>query len=217
VAHVARRQVTGLLLAGGKSVRMGTDKALMDFEGAPMAAWCAAALAECAPNIVVSSASENHANRCVRAIADAWPSFTVLRGVRFVTAVDRVPEAGPLAGLAAGLEHAATEQVVVSACDSPLVPAEFYRRSLALLHDAEVVAPHLEQPEALISAWRRAPALAAALRLLPTGRGPRALLDVLKARLVQADELRAWGVDPARMVSANTPIAMETLRALRRA
>lgn len=217
MTHVARRLVAGILLAGGKSQRMGRDKALLDFEGAPMIAWCAAALAECAPMLIVSSSSGSHAAAAARAVADGWPRFTVLRGVDVETVVDAPGSKGPLAGLAAALEHARAEHLVVSACDTPLVPAAFYRSAVDLLKEFEAVAPQLEAPEPLISAWRREPALAAARELLPAGRGPRALLERLDARFVPRTEIQGWGLDPRKFASANTPTALGALLALARA
>lgn len=193
---------------------MGADKALIDFAGAPMISWCAAALAESAPSLIVSSSSEQHAALCARAIADAWPRFTVLRGVKVETAVDEATGAGPLAGFVAGLAAARSDQVVVSACDTPLVPAEFYRRAVSLLDGAEAVAARLDEVEPLISAWRREPALTAARTQLEQGRGPRALFETLNARFVTTPELAGWGVDPARLASADTPEALARLRTL---
>lgn len=215
MTHVARRGGVGVLLAGGQSERMGTDKALVDFEGAPMAAWCAAALAECAPTLIVSSAGERHARQVARAVSGAWPKLTVLRGVQVETVADAVPDKGPLAGLVAAFSAQPDAPfAVVSACDTPLVPPEFYRRAVALLGAEPAVAPTLERPEPLTSAWRPGPALAAARPLLEEGRGPHRLLAAVGARLVGRQELLSWGLDPARFASANTPGALAGLRAL---
>jgi len=213
MAHVARRSVAGILLAGGASSRMGQDKATMEFVGAPMISWCAAALAECAPTLFVVSANTQHAALCKRAVEGAWPRFTGLRGVEVVPVVDHAPGKGPLGGLAAGLIMAKSESVVVSACDTPLVPAAFYRNALAALPGHDGVMAHLEAPEPLISAWRRAAALPDALRLAAEGRGPRALAETLKVRLVKRDELAAFGAKPYQMESANTPEAFAKLAA----
>jgi molybdopterin-guanine dinucleotide biosynthesis protein A len=216
MTHVQRKRVVGVLLAGGKSERMGTDKALLDFAGAPMSAWCAAALASCAPTILVSSATERHARTVARVVSSAWPAFTVLRGVAFEPVADAAPDKGPLSGLVSAFERSGAEYAVMSACDTPLVPAEFYRRAVALLEDAPAVAPTLERAEPLISAWRRAEALAAARPLLAEGRGPHRLVEALRARLVPREEITAWGLDPRHFASANTPEALAALLALAR-
>lgn len=218
MTHVARSRVVGVLLAGGKSERMGTDKALLDFAGAPMAAWCAAALAQCAPTVLVASAEGRHAREVARAVAGAWPRFTVLRGIAVDPVADEVRGKGPLAGIVAAFGKSDAPHAVVSACDTPLVAPEFYRRAVSLLSDADAVAPRLDRPEPLVSAWRRDEALAAALPLLEQGQGPHRLLEAVGARLVSADEIRAWGLDPADFASANTPGALAGLldRARRR-
>ncbi len=217
VAHVARRKVQGILLAGGQSSRMGSDKALLEFDGVPMVVWCAAALAECAPSLVVSSSSAVQAARCARALESAWPRFTVLRGVRVETVVDAPGTRGPLAGLTAALGVCSAPSVVLSACDTPLVPALFYRRALGFLGPFEAAAAALEAPEPLISAWARAPALAVASELIGAGKGPRAVLERLRARLIAADEMVSWGIAPEQLRSANTPEALQGLLALARA
>jgi len=193
---------------------MGQDKALLDFAGAPMIAWCAAALAECAPTLVVSSATRRHAEACARAVTGSWPRFTVLRGVRVETVVDEVADSGPLAGLVSAWNFCKQERVVVSACDTPLVPAEFYRRAVGLIGEFEAVAPELEAPEPLVSAWKRERALETARLLLEKKRGPQSLFSTLRTRLVPRAEILQWGLDPARFASANTPEALERLRAI---
>lgn len=192
---------------------MGLDKALMDFCGAPMIAWCAAALAQCAPTLLVSSSSPAHAQACQRALVKARGRFTVLRGVQVKTVVDAEGTEGPLAGFLASLEEARSGQAVLSACDTPLAPAALYRREVALLADFEAVAPSIEAPEPLLSAWQVEPARRAALEVAGKGKGPRALLGALHTRLVDVRELAAWGIEPALLVSANTPGALGQLTA----
>jgi molybdopterin-guanine dinucleotide biosynthesis protein A len=214
VTYVSRRNVVGVLLAGGKSQRMGKDKALLEFRGAPMAAWCAAALAQCAPTLIVSSATATHARAVARAVADSWPKFTVMRGVQVFEAVDQTADAGPLGGLVTAWKSCEAPWSVVSACDTPLVPAEFYRRAVSMLEEHHAVAPQLERPEPLVSAWRRSEALAAAGPLMIQRAGPHMLLERVHARLVLEPELRAWGIDPRLLASANSPQALGRLEAL---
>ncbi len=192
---------------------MGKDKALLDFRGAPMIVWCAAALAECAPTLLVSSASAAHAKACQQALVNAWPRFSVLGGVKVETVVDGEGAKGPLAGFLAALERTPTEGAVLSACDTPLAPAALYRREVGLLGEFEAVAPALEAPEPLLSAWQVEPARRAARRLAAEGRGPRALLETVRARVVDRGELAAWGIEPDLLASANTPESLARLAA----
>ena len=93
-------RVPALLLTGGASRRMGTDKATIEWRGETLAARAARVLAEvCDPVIEVGS------------------------GVSEMRAVREAPSgAGPLAALVAGVDALRTVgPVVVLACDMPFV------------------------------------------------------------------------------------------------
>lgn len=104
--------ITGIILAGGQSRRMGRDKALLEIGGVPVVSRVAAELSRVAGRIaVVSSREEDYRFLGVPVIPD--------------------PEAfagmGPLAGIRAGLAWAGTEWCVVCACDLPFASAETIR------------------------------------------------------------------------------------------
>jgi len=114
-----REQVTGVILAGGQGRRMGgIDKGLQELQGRPMMQWVLARLAP-QVEVVLINANQNLA-----------------RYAEFGCAVvpDRIPGfAGPLAGLHAALEHAATPLLATVPCDSPFVPRELVARLHAAL------------------------------------------------------------------------------------
>ncbi len=125
--------VTGILLAGGRATRMGgVDKGLIDLAGRPLAAHALARLAPQVETVLIN------ANRH----ADEYEAL----GARVVPdSLEDYP--GPLAGLLAGMEAAATELVVTAPCDSPFVPHDLVQRlrgalegagaELAVAHDGE--------------------------------------------------------------------------------
>ena len=110
------------VLAGGRSRRMGTPKALVELGGRPLIAWPLAAAAEAGLEAVV-----------VAKPGSALPPLEV--------PVWPEPEAPshPLAGIVAALERAAPRAVVVLACDMPFVPADLLARLAAL--EAVAAAP----------------------------------------------------------------------------
>ena len=110
----------GVVLAGGRSSRMGTPKALLDWHGVPLVAHVARAVAEATGGpVVVVAAADQHLPE----------GLTVVR--------DREPDRGPLMGLATGLAALQTERAFVCATDQP----HAYRVLGDLLrHDADVVA-----------------------------------------------------------------------------
>ncbi len=102
------RNLTGLILAGGKSTRFGSDKASAVVAGRPMLQLVAEALAQVCESLVV-----------VRAGGQQLPPIDVGAPVHVVD--DRWPGRGPLAGLASGFPAVSTEYCFAASCDAPLL------------------------------------------------------------------------------------------------
>jgi molybdopterin-guanine dinucleotide biosynthesis protein A len=98
--------VTGYVLAGGKSSRMGRNKALVELGGVPLVAIAMAKLrAVCSEVFILSGQTE-------------------LAGFGSLVP-DLHPGCGPLAGIEAGLRHTATAWSLFLAVDMPFVSTEF--------------------------------------------------------------------------------------------
>ena len=123
---IARDDITGLVLAGGRGSRMGgVDKGLQNFNGVPLALHTILRLQPQVGEILVN------ANRNLSAYesfgATVWP--------------DALPDfAGPLAGFLTGLEQGSTSWLVTVPCDTPLFPPDLVARlaNAALEQDAEI-------------------------------------------------------------------------------
>lgn len=130
---------SGIVLAGGASRRLGTDKALVDIGGRTLVQGVARALRTAGAREVVAIGGDEPALRKegLEWIADRWPGE------------------GPLGGIVTGLTHARHPVAVVCACDLPEIGAEVVRQLLvsASATTAEVVVP--------VVAGRRQPLLAA--------------------------------------------------------
>jgi molybdenum cofactor guanylyltransferase len=97
---------TGIILAGGKSSRMGTDKGLMDFKGKKLIEYPLNLLSSFCSEIIISSNN------------DAYRQFG------FPVVADEIEDAGPAAGLAAALIAGSNEWNLVLSCDVPYVNEE---------------------------------------------------------------------------------------------
>lgn len=106
--------VTGLLLAGGRSRRFGADKARAPVEGRPMIERVHDVVAPLVAEVLVS----------VRAVEDA-------AGLPGRPVADRVEGAGPLGGLHAGLWASGRPWLLAVACDLPYLQREPLRALLA--------------------------------------------------------------------------------------
>jgi molybdopterin-guanine dinucleotide biosynthesis protein A len=172
------RDACALVLAGGESIRFGSDKALAPFRGEPLIA---------------------HVLRGLRQAGFAQIAVAAKRPEKYVTAAagaelltDARPVQTPLAGLATGLRASRHALVFACAADMPFAadPALIDALTAAAAgHDAAV--PHgggSLQP--LCALWRRDPCLEIAEELLagPRPVGPRAILPLIRAaRLDWAD------------------------------
>ncbi|AZG43985.1 putative molybdenum cofactor guanylyltransferase [Gordonia insulae] len=109
--------MAGIVLAGGRSRRMGRDKAALDWDGEPMLARVVRVVGErCGPVFVVAT-EESAAYRSL--YGSGGPE------ARWVTG--ETPGTGPLGGLAVGLSTAAeagAEWAFVCATDMPLITPE---------------------------------------------------------------------------------------------
>jgi len=123
------------VLAGGRSRRMGRDKALLPFRGATLAAALAQIVREAAGSAVLVG-------------------HPALGGIP-----DRYPGEGPLGGILSALHHTSAEWNLIVACDMPRVTAPFLRRLLDQAEAAgcDVLLPHSPggRPEPLCAVYRR--------------------------------------------------------------
>lgn len=92
--------ISAILLAGGKSRRMGQDKATLPFGDTSLGLYVAHTLLTLADDLVVVTAN-----------ADWFPGLTVVP--------DQFPDKGPLEGLATGLAHIRNDWALLAACDMP--------------------------------------------------------------------------------------------------
>jgi len=120
---INRNDITGLILAGGRGSRMGgVDKGLEHYQNMPMALHALNRLSAQVGSVMIN------ANRNLSTYASmgatVWP--------------DSFPDfAGPLAGMATGLEHCETPYLVTVPCDSPRFPLDFVQRLANALHAAD--------------------------------------------------------------------------------
>lgn len=189
LATSARRiaHLSGAVLLGGASTRMGRDKAALPLGGVPGATRIARLLDEiCDEVLLVGGAAPPDAPG--RAVADPEGPHCALRG------------------LVAALAAARGECVLVVATDMPLVTSALLR-GLAAASEAEAVVPRPDQlPQPLCAVYRRGPALAVAREHLAGERlALRALLDSLRVDYVEGERLVALDPDATALLNVNTP------------
>jgi molybdopterin-guanine dinucleotide biosynthesis protein A len=106
--------IVGAVMAGGKSSRMGTEKALLPLGGRPMISHVISALSEVFSQVIVCGAD---------------PAKYGFLGVPIVH--DIFQDCGPLAGIHAALSSSHNRPVFVLSCDMPFVPPALIRHILS--------------------------------------------------------------------------------------
>jgi molybdopterin-guanine dinucleotide biosynthesis protein A len=175
--------MTGVVLAGGASRRMGTDKALLDWHGRALVDHVAERIRPACAHVLLASGDGRRLGRPGE-IADA------------------VADTGPLGGLLAGLEAAVTPLVALVAVDMPHANAVVLRALAAVIGEADAAVPLVNgriQPLHAVYRTTCAEPLRAYLH-----DGGRAVMGFLERSQVVTAGGEVWiAADPAGRFAAN--------------
>jgi molybdopterin-guanine dinucleotide biosynthesis protein A len=190
-------EVTAFILAGGKSTRMGTDKAFLEYEGR--------ALLARALDLARSVTSEVY-------IVGNPQKFAGLAPV----VEDVFSDCGPLGGIHAALRASRTDMNLMLAVDTPFVSETFLRYLIRQAWNepkATAVVPRgAEGWQPLCAIYRREFA-GAAENALRAGRNRiDRSFDEVRTRVIDEAELEAAGFSPAIFRNLNTPEELEAER-----
>jgi molybdopterin-guanine dinucleotide biosynthesis protein A len=182
--------VTGVVLAGGRSSRMGgRDKAFAAVDGEPIAVRTIRLFRTLFPQVVVATHRPDR-----------------YRALDVDTVADVFAGCGPLAGIHAAMRVARHPHVFVAACDMPGLDRDVIRFLLARIGDADAVVPRWDddiEPLHAVYARRLADRIEDALR---GGRyAIRDLLPRLRVDYVGEDELARIRGTARSMLNVNTP------------
>ncbi len=146
---------TAIIMAGGGSRRMGTDKSMLPINGRPIIENICEQLRGCFEQILISA---NEADK-----------FSFLG---FKVIPDKVPGQGPLMGIASAVETSSNELNLIVACDIPHIELRYVRRMLseATESKADIVIPTSNDGkyEPLFAIYRKS-ALEAINKVLSSG------------------------------------------------
>ncbi|MEL7567780.1 MAG: molybdenum cofactor guanylyltransferase [Dehalobacterium sp.] len=118
--------ISGIILAGGQSIRMGQDKTLMTYNDETLVEHTIKEMKKIADEIIIASNDTNKYN---------------LPGL--VEIPDIYPGMGPLGGMHAGLLKARNEYSFVVSCDMPLFSSKLASLLLERRAEYDVVVPEM--------------------------------------------------------------------------
>ena len=184
-----------LILAGGRSRRMGQDKIWLPFgaDAVPLIERVVARVRPLADEFLFSANAPEP--------FDALVSHLCGQGVPAQVVPDRFPGAGPLAGLHAGLRAARCDLLLAVAGDMPFINPALVAHLVELMPGLDAVVPELPHPrtgepvkEPLHALYRRSCLEAVAARLAAGERQMVGFLPDVRVRVVPPDEIRS--IDP---------------------
>jgi molybdopterin-guanine dinucleotide biosynthesis protein A len=194
--------LTGVVLAGGQSRRLGRDKALLEFGGQALLARTVETLAPlCREVIVVTNSPQAHAHPAARLVGDLLPGM------------------GSLGGIYTGLVAATTHYSLVVGCDMPFLVPEVIAYLASLAPGFDVIMPrrrtlNLLLLEPLLSIYSK-PCLPFIKDLLD--KRQLRIFDFLphvRVRYVEESELAPWDPDHRSFLNINTPQDLAEVQAL---
>jgi len=116
-----KNNITGIILAGGKSSRMGTEKGLIIYKNKPFVEHIIEAMSPLVDNIIIISNNK------------AYESFG------FKCYKDLIKNTGPLAGIYTGLRYSKTNNNLIVSCDIPLIKTVVLQKLIDQKNDASEV------------------------------------------------------------------------------
>ena len=201
-------KVTGIVLCGGRSTRMGQDKASLRCGDETLLERAVRVVKEVADEVIVvarpvedrDTGGGNPFSRPPKRVVRRWIGLPV------VLVHDPIADLGPLAGIAAGLSASTTDLNIVIACDMPLIRAAVLRRLLDLRGNADICLAVIDGRASPLCAVYRSSVAVAARQLLAAGeRRVMRLLDQVQTKRVDAAVFRDLDPDLDSFLSCNTP------------
>jgi len=178
--------IQAFILAGGASKRMGTDKSQLLIDRQTFTERIAETLQQVTDSVILVGGL----------------------GANFPRVADIYPQWGALGGLQTALATCESEWAIVVACDLPFVTAELFSllAEMRVDHDAVVPIQPDGRPQPLCALYRVDPCRQRATELIEAGyRRPLDLLEAVKTRWVNFDELRNLTQAQNFFVNINTP------------
>lgn len=192
--------VTGVLLAGGKSRRMGEDKRFMLVGQRTLFERTCTVLCELFEQV------------CIVIAQDSPPLQAEVPVVR-----DLIPDCGSLGGLYTGLQLAKTQHIFLAASDMPFLNPDVIRYMVYLKDQADIVISRWEtrlQPTHAVYGRDCLPVIEEMMNL--HNKKIHSMIDhsALRVRVIAESEIRQIDHDGRSMFNINTPSDLEAAQSL---
>lgn len=201
---IGQSELGVVILAGGKGMRMGREKALLELSGKPLLLHVVEKALELRPERIIVTIERGNTNRYCSILPP---------GVGL--SEDLIEGKGPLAGMVSGMRGIESEYTLLLPCDTPFIRQDVLRFLYQKAEGVDAVIPRWPNGyiEPLQAFYRTSTALRAAEEAL--NRGERSFREMIrslnKVVYVNVDELKRF--DPDLVTFFNINSGEELLRA----
>ena len=165
------KEITAIILAGGKSTRMKEDKGLVHFNGKMLVEVVIDAVKKITTNIIIITSTL------------AYKQF----GCTCIE--DEIKEKGPLGGILTGLANSSTKKNLVVGCDMPFLSHTLLTALITNIGDEEILlTEHLGKAEPLCCVYDKSCIPYIRSQLVQNQLKITTALDGLKTRVISFDK-----------------------------
>lgn len=196
---IGEKRINGFVLAGGKSRRMGRDKALMRVGTQPLVLRAAGILEPFVNEVALIAPPGRYKNLGLHVVPDMWPGQ------------------GPLAAICTGLLSSSAEWNMFLACDLPLISRHYMQYMVERVRTAhsDAIVPRTQGTWQPLSAAYHARCGTAFLRAIEEGhRSVIGAFDQVRVEIITEDEMVNAGLSEMELINVNTPEDWERVKEL---
>jgi molybdopterin-guanine dinucleotide biosynthesis protein A len=193
--------MTSIILAGGKSLRLGRSKFLETIEGKSLIQWVIDHLAMLSTEIIIATAR-----------GEAIPCSS---SIRMKTVADIYPGKGPLVGIYSGLTASSSSRAIVVGCDTPFLSVSLLEYMTQLFSTFDVVVPRIKNKVEPLCAVYSKSCLAPIQKLLERNElGINKLFSMVKVKYVEEDEINRFDPEHLSFFNINSQADLDRARRL---
>jgi len=193
--------MTSIILAGGKSLRLGRSKALQVIEGKSLIQWVVDRLTIISTEIIIATAHSE--------------TIPCSSAARIKTVADIYPGKGPLVGIYSGLIASSSSRALVVGCDTPFLSVGLLEYMTQILAEFDVALPRIGKMIEPLCAVYSKNCLAPIQRLLEQDeRQIRKLFTMVKVKYVEEDEINRFDPEHLSFFNVNSQDDLERARKL---
>ena len=193
--------MTAIILAGGKSSRLGRNKALQVIEGKNLIQWMIDRLATLSTEIIIATAH-----------GEAIPCSSA---VRIKTVADIYPGKGPLMGIYSGLMASSSSRAIVVSCDTPFLSVSLLEYMARICSIFDVVVPRIKDKlEPLCAVYSKNCLVPIRELLEQDERRIRKLYSMVKVKYVEEDEINRFDPEHLSFFNINSQADLDKARKL---